>query len=1345
MDSVKLDSQMPEGNQCPQCGTPLQPGALAGLCPACLLQAGAAADSVMDGAGKPFVPPTVAELAPLFPQLEILELIGKGGMGAVYRARQRQLDRVVALKILPPSIGEDPAFAERFAREAKALAKLNHPGIVTLYEFGQVQFFRSSGRESAPSGASGSQPDQSRLTSAATEEGRLYFFLMEFVDGVNLRQLLHTGRVSPREALAIVPQICDALQFAHDQGIVHRDIKPENILLDRRGRVKVADFGLAKIVGPERGCLTRSDATGSSGEGESSASFAGNIAAPGTGALRDLTDAGKVMGTPQYMPPEQIHAPGEVDHRADIYALGVVFYQMLTGELPGKKIEPPSKKVHIDVRLDEVVLRALEKKPELRWQQASVFKTQVETIAEGSAGVPPAEPAGAPGSRKANMDERTDGAASSAARGPVALPVSTILLRSAVVAFVVGLVVFALAATTTSLLPRTYVATARVKLASEPVSGFDPYRLQNEFARLESPEFLKQVADKADLRSLWRESLFGDEAAQAEQIAVRLRNAMQLRPIRSTDLVEIQFHAESPAHVADIANAIASVYCEQTHASIVDLARTPDLPVRPNPFLNLATGLVAGAILGLVAGGLTLLLLVFKRRAGRDSKSDWVGSLPASSNATQGRGRQPTPTGAAGGEQPIASAATAGFATAVTFFYAGVTLCILLAGVLPFRFSRDYAYLLGVGIMLVAAPFVGMAVASALRRVRESGDPAAWYRLASRLKAGGVVAWLLALPVIGFAAFFLQALAQESGGWHPNPAEAVLVPLTWLGALLLPVCGWRLSRGIGRAIGCTAVALAVMASVVVGFWNLASPRRTAEREMALAIDSAEKALVSSRVINEIARQLAQQGFQYDQLSSESGDPGRLVVRLEGLRELRQDKGTNVWTPATGHLIAEEETEGVWKVSGQKQLDGINFNVEISAAAWQQGDLPERLPGNGPEEVADCSGRTLTEADLEALAAKSHLKRLDVHDSSVSNDDLEHLAGLREVEWLDLSSTRATTAQKPRITDAGLKHLTQWTRLRTLNLHGNPITDAGLAHLQLLPRLERLQLGGTRVTGEGLRRLSHLKWLRLDAAPITDDGLRYVASLTNLGQLYLDGTSVSDAGLKHLHGLTRLRVLNLHGTRVTAEGVARLRLALPFVAVGTDVEPAAAGERALTFGPVVERVIEPANPDRRALNLAFGNYISPAPGRPLDFSPAGTNSLRAAGVDLYAQDGAAAPGVLTTLDMRLCAGFYPQENDRLALTVESITAEQLQLALESMENWRSTMETVPIPGFDLRRATSSISGTNLYLFITRNDVQGVLQITGSTESPRAVTIRYKLARSPASSLLPADSAARGFHP
>jgi serine/threonine protein kinase len=229
---------------CSGCQKPLEANAPDGLCPECLLKAGLGTgvdlgpDSQAESGRTSFVAPSLEEVARLFPQLEILGFIGQGGMGAVYKARQKALDRVVALKILPPGIGKDAAFAERFTREAKALARLNHPGVVTLYEFGQAD--------------------------------GLFFFLMEFVDGMNLRHLMEVERISAREALAIVPQICDALQYAHDQGIVHRDIKPENILLDRQGRVKVADFGLAKIVGNEP--LTRpSDTlspTGGEGRGE---------------------------------------------------------------------------------------------------------------------------------------------------------------------------------------------------------------------------------------------------------------------------------------------------------------------------------------------------------------------------------------------------------------------------------------------------------------------------------------------------------------------------------------------------------------------------------------------------------------------------------------------------------------------------------------------------------------------------------------------------------------------------------------------------------------------------------------------------------------------------------------------------------------------------------------------------------------------------------------------------------------------------------------------------------------------------------------------------------------------
>jgi len=259
------------------------------------------------------------------PEFELGECIGRGGMGAVFRARQRNLDRPVAIKVLLPPAAEGDGWAERFRREAQALARLQHPGIVTVHDYGQ--------------------------------SGELLWLVMELVEGTNLRTLLDEGHLKPSEALAIVPPVCEALQFAHDRGIVHRDIKPENVLLDLDGRVKLVDFGLAKLTAADPHHLTRSD---------------------------------QAMGTPRYMAPEQLERPLEVDHRADIFSLGVVFYEMLTGQVPAGVVEPPSRKVGSDVRLDEVVLRALQREPAQRYQSAAELESGVKRIE------PQAEPATPP-------------------------------------------------------------------------------------------------------------------------------------------------------------------------------------------------------------------------------------------------------------------------------------------------------------------------------------------------------------------------------------------------------------------------------------------------------------------------------------------------------------------------------------------------------------------------------------------------------------------------------------------------------------------------------------------------------------------------------------------------------------------------------------------------------------------------------------------------------------------------------------------------------------------------------------------------------------------------------------
>ena len=211
----------------------------------------------------------------------------------------------------------------------RSVTRLSHPRIVSVYDFGKVE--------------------------------ALHYLVMEYVDGPNLRQVIKTASLSPQEALAVVPQICDALQYAHDQGVVHRDIKPENILFDKRGGVKIADFGLAKLIDKDR-------------------------------ADQTLTKPQQVMGTLRYMAPEQMETPLDVDHRADIYSLGVVFYEMLTGEVPMGSFDLPSQRVEVDVRLDQVVLRALERNREARYQQVKEMKTGVEEASRADASTAQKQP-----------------------------------------------------------------------------------------------------------------------------------------------------------------------------------------------------------------------------------------------------------------------------------------------------------------------------------------------------------------------------------------------------------------------------------------------------------------------------------------------------------------------------------------------------------------------------------------------------------------------------------------------------------------------------------------------------------------------------------------------------------------------------------------------------------------------------------------------------------------------------------------------------------------------------------------------------------------------------------------
>ncbi len=651
-------------SQCPRCGDSLPTDAVGGLCPRCLMVG--AMQPTQDGESTAALPPmTPEELAPHFPQLEILECLGRGGMGVVYKARQKSLNRLVALKLLAPERADDPQFAARFEKEAQALAALNHPHIVSVFDFGQASGF--------------------------------YYLLMEFVDGVNLRQLLQSKRLTPKEALSIVPPVCDALQCAHDHGIVHRYIKPENLLIDKSGVVKIADFGVARII--------------RDGSNESHATYEAHVSHP-------------VLGTPAYAAPEQQN--GHADHRADIYSLGVVLYEMLTGERPKDKLEAPSKRVQVDIRIDEIVLRALEKTPELRFATAAEFRTRV---LEAERDAKTAE-------RTPSRKETAPQAANHSGQWRL-----TALLFAGLVILMWGV-----------------SALMRFKL----VLGLFEWGILMALCFLMARWILHQQTRPKEPE----ESTDGLSATQ--RFFQRWCTASWFEKMK----------AESQAW---------HLVCDCGHAtSVWD------------------------------RGGI---------RYGASGKPMKMMSCPACSKFTTHRMEW---RGEGGPDNPKKGSMNAlAVNAAVWVTLAMVGIAVMLVVELARGGMRDSGMMWFTGLLIAAAP----AITGILRGT--------WMR------GFAISAFILALPCIAIAGFFVYAMTTESGGWHPTPSEAFIVPLSWVGAVFFPIAGvalWHGGRPSGKRMGCVGLALMIGAFVLfllmlmVGVWILS--RRASQQAAPISLQPA---------------------------------------------------------------------------------------------------------------------------------------------------------------------------------------------------------------------------------------------------------------------------------------------------------------------------------------------------------------------------------------------------------------------------------------------------------------------------------------------------------------------------
>jgi serine/threonine-protein kinase len=1061
---------------------------------------------------------------------ELLAKLGQGGMGAVFKARQLSVDRVVALKILPPRLAKNQEYVARFLREARAAAKLNHPNIVQAIDAGEADGY--------------------------------YYFAMEFVEGQSVADLLKGGQpLAERWALKIARDIGWALNYAHEAGIVHRDIKPANILLTKDGTAKLADLGLAR-------------------EAAASATH--------------LTQAGYAIGTPDYISPEQVRGESDVDGRTDIYSLGATLFHMLVGRPPyaggtgnevmAKHLSEPIPNVHkenpkVSYGVARVIWKAMAKDRNKRYQTAGEFIYELEQALAAPAAQPTSTTEGRPSERPARHK--------AAGRKPL-------YVAGGLVAAVLALVLVIIGLPNEGTGPNGngnggIGPTTRPVQVNDDERLLGSLRSE---VRKRPKRYLENIALYTDhiddfSASVWRAKANQDLKALRKVRADAADKAFRDIERQAKARADAGDYQGAVARYMDLPRRFSDLLGPRAEKAITRLRNEVegkiDATIRRASNYGQAGEPGKGlAELDKLAKEIQYAALDDKVKPVRKQLADQKAKLD------EQRRRQALVEAQKAVDkllEDIESAALKG-----DLAEAGRLADAALRDEKLKPTEDKLKPVAGLGTSLGAvAALRNLDPAEALRRRIGEEVALSWHKGSTKdvgsgklVKIEDGVALLRKRYKVGSQwktreyEVPIDRLTEDSAerirpDWNPE------TPDDHIAAALLAYADKDAERMKAALEQAPEHALYPRYAARLKELNAPTPEMAAERAWAkiqpyaekleLTPDEAKKADALLRAFRtksggtkfaqsvspaanalgyEIARVLRRPAefsskldltvyqipasWPVDMVRSlgrtSAGIPG--TVRIPpGVKWCIGPVDQNIRDRELVKLIEEANTKGVVRLS-------LNDCQRLSDQA-----MPE-LKGCRLLQWLDLGATGITNKSLETLGALSRLRVLSIAKTEVSNRGLAHLKILPNLEELYV-------ALIPQVTDQGMVHLGGMRELRALGLGATGITDRGLAPVSNLPNLEFLALWRTSVTDAGLARLCRLKKLKmldLKDTRITDDGLACLRSLDNLTTLRLANTRITDRGVLHLRRLRGLREVFLSGTRVTAEGTERLKRLMP---------------------------------------------------------------------------------------------------------------------------------------------------------------------------------------------------------